>query len=125
MKGNTAFALHVLFGLFLFPCPLILAEVIEEDDKTYIRDRRGEKWDITQAVSIGFDPDNFEFGLGRNAFRPLDDKHLQSRIENISREIRILGVPGKTESKAFAIRKLSGHEIANSHIDDKPIAAAY
>ncbi len=39
-------------------------------------DRTGERWDITQAVSMGFDPDRFEFGIGRNAFYPLDENDV-------------------------------------------------
>jgi hypothetical protein len=39
----------------------------------YLVDRHGERWDITQAKSIGFEPGRFEFGIGRNAFRPLSD----------------------------------------------------
>lgn len=102
-----------------------LAGVIKKDGKIYISDRRGERWEITQAVSIGFDPAGFEFGLGRNAFSPLDDNGLQDATDSISGRLRILGVPGETESKAFAVGKLRGHEIANSSIDDQPIAAAY
>lgn len=102
-----------------------LAEVIEKGDKVFIRDRRGERWEITQAVSLGFDPAGFEFGLGRNAFSPLDDSQLQDAAGNIPGRPRVLGVPGENESTAFSVNRLGGHEIANSFIDDQPVAAAY
>ncbi len=125
MNGKNKFTIFLLFGLLFLACTVCFAEVIKSHGKTFIRDRKGEKWEITQAVSIGFNPYDFEYGLGRNAFSPLDDSHLRDATKNIPRRLRILGVPGENETKAFSIKKLSGHEIANSHIDDTPIAAAY
>lgn len=123
-KQMTRILLLLLSVMFVLVATS-LAGVIKKDGKIYISDRRGERWEITQAVSIGFDPAGFEFGLGRNAFSPLDDNGLQDATDSISGRLRILGVPGETESKAFAVGKLRGHEIANSSIDDQPIAAAY
>jgi len=123
-KQMTRILLLLLSVMFVLAATS-LAGVIKKDGKIYISDRRGERWEITQAVSIGFDPAGFEFGLGRNAFSPLDDNGLQDATDSISGRLRILGVPGETESKAFAVGKLRGHEIANSSIDDQPIAAAY
>jgi hypothetical protein len=125
MERKNKFAIFILFSVLFLVCSASFAQVIQKDGKTFIEDRTGEKWDITQAVSLGFKPNNFEFGLGRNAFSPLDDSLLQDATESISRRLRILGVPGENETKAFAVNKLRGHEIANSRIDNKPIAAAY
>jgi hypothetical protein len=125
MERKTKYSIFIVFSALFLICTVSFAGVIKKDGKTFISDRKGEKWDITQAVSIGFDPDEFEFGLGRYAFSPLDDTHLQGATKNIPQKLRVLGVPGESETKAFAIKKLRGHEIANSHIDDKPIAAAY
>jgi hypothetical protein len=49
------------------------AAVVVEGDKSYLVGQTGERWDITQAVSIGYDPFGFEFGIGRHAFQPLPD----------------------------------------------------
>ena len=125
MRKKNVFTASILFSILFLACTVSLAGVIHQDGKTFIRDRKGEKWDITQAVSIGFDPKGFEFGLGRNAFSPLNDNHLRDATGSIPRELRILGVTGENETKAFAIKKLRGHEIANSRIDDEPIAVAY
>jgi len=125
MKGKNKFTIFMLIGVFFLTCTVSFSEVIRKNGKIYIKDRQGEKWEITQAVSIGFRPHNFQFGLGRNAFSPLDDSHLQNATKRTPRRLRILGVHGENESKAFSIKKLKGHEIANSYIGDTPIAAAY
>ena len=125
MESKNKFAIFILLSVLLLVCSVSFAQVIQKDGKIFIEDRTGEKWDITQAVSLGFKPNNFEFGLGRNAFSPLDDSLFRDATKSISRRLRILGVPGESETKAFAVNKLRGHEIANSSIDEKPIAAAY
>ena len=125
MKRKNTFTFFMLFCTLLLACTVCFSEVITKNGKTFIKDRKGEKWEITQAVSIGFRPYHFEYGLGRNAFSPLDDSHLRNASKNIPQQLRIIGVQGKNESKAFSIKKLSGHEISNSYIDDTPIAAAY
>ncbi len=99
--------------------------ILKEGDQTFIIDRQGEQWDITQAVSIGFKPENFQFGLGRNAFTPLDDSFLRNQTENMPSDLRILGVSDDAEVRAYSIPRLRGHEIANSVIGSKPIAVGY
>ena len=125
MKKNKISVFIILFCLLVATVSVSFAGVIQTNGKTFLRDRRGEKWDISQAVSIGFNPYKFEFGLGRNAFKPLDDSHLRNASNTVPRRLRILGVTGESGSKAFSVKKLGGHEIANSFIDDAPIAAAY
>jgi hypothetical protein len=44
-----------------------LSFVTQEGDKTYIVDQTGERWDVTQAKLIGFRPERFQYGIGRNA----------------------------------------------------------
>jgi hypothetical protein len=101
------------------------SRVIEEEGKTYIVDRRGERWDITQAVSIGFRPHRFQHGIGRNAFTPLDDSQFSADNDGVRRNERIIGIAEGEHANAYAVSKLWRHEVANSHIGDKPIAAAY
>ena len=101
------------------------ADVIRQDDRVFIVDRTGERWDVTQAVSIGFDPHGFQFGIGRNAIRPLDESHLRDNPLVLDPGERVIGVENDNEAHAYVIRKLTRHEIANTRIGDKPIAAAY
>ena len=125
MKIKNIFTFFTLFAILFLAFTVSFSQIITQGGKTFIIDRKGEKWEITQAVSIGFRPQYFEYGLGRNAFSPLDDRYLRDATKRIPRSLRILGVQGENESKAFSIKKLKGHEIANSYIGDTPIAAAY
>ena len=97
----------------------------DEKSKIYISDRRGERWDITQAVSIGFKPEKFQFGLGRDAFEPLDDTFLKNDTSKTPSDLRIIGIAGESDAQAYSIPKLTGHEIANTTLGTEPIAAAY
>lgn len=125
MQKNKIGLFIILFCLLVATVSVSFAGVIQRNGKTFLRDRRGEQWDISQADSIGFNPYRFEFGLGKNAFKPLGDSHLRNASNTVPRRLRILGVTGESGSKAFSVKKLGGHEITNSFIDDAPIAAAY
>jgi hypothetical protein len=125
MKKKNIFTLFTLLGILLLAFTVGFSQVINQGGKTYIKDKKREKWDITQAVSIGFSPAYFQYGLGRNAFYTLDDRHLIDNPKRVSKSLRVLGVQREDESKAFSIKKLKGHEIANSSIGNTTIAAAY
>ena len=101
------------------------SRVIEEKEKTYIVDRHGERWDITQAVSIGFKPHRFQHGIGRNAFTPLDDSQFSENNDRVRQNERVIGIAERKHANAYSVSKLWRHEVANSHIGEKPIAAAY
>ena len=99
--------------------------VVKEGEQTYLVDRLGERWDITQAVSLGFKPKYFQYGLGRNAFVPLDDRSLADKADGVPSTLRILGVSEGEDARAYSIPTLTGHEIANSRVGSKPIAVGY
>jgi hypothetical protein len=92
---------------------------------TYILDWTGEKWDISQAESIGFRPEGFQFGIGRNAFTPLDDSSLTDNTESVPQDLRVIGVQEGSEAKAYSVPRLRWHEIANSNLASEPIAVGY
>jgi hypothetical protein len=98
---------------------------LEEEGKIYIVDRTGHKWDITQAVSLGFKPEKFQYGLGKDAFTPLDDTFLAENSGNVRENLRVIGVEEGIESRAYSVPRLSGHEISNSMLGIKPIAVGY
>jgi hypothetical protein len=114
-----------LGALYLSTHEIGSAAVLKEAEKIYIVDRTGERWDVTQAVSLGFDPDGFEFGLGRNAFTPLDDSLLTSDTTDVSKNMRVIGVTDGSSAKAYTIGRLLGHEISNSTIGSEPVAVTY
>jgi hypothetical protein len=114
--------LGIIFAIVLSEA---FSKVIGEKGKTYIVDWHGERWDISQAVTIGFKPHRFQHGIGRNAFTPLDDSDFSGDNAGVRRNERIIGIAEGDRANAYAISKLWRHEIANSFIGEKPITAAY
>ena len=128
--------IHKTLYLFMFIMVLALStvigslagafsKVIHDGDSTYIVDRHGERWDVTQARSIGFMPERFQHGIGRNAFTPLDDSSLKDQSPKVSKSLRVIGISDGKEARAYSVPRLYRHEVANSSIGDKQIAAAY
>ncbi len=125
MKTNIL-AILLSFSLFcLMAAEAAAAFVIRKGEKTYIEDQDGERWDVTQAKSLGFKPERFQYGIGRNAFTPLDDSSLSDGSSAVLRNPRVIGITDGTEARAYAIPKLRYHEIANTRIGTKPVAAGY
>jgi hypothetical protein len=116
----------ILLGLILaIALGQAFSRVIEEKGKTYIVDWHGERWDVTQAVSIGFEPHRFQHGIGRNAFTPLDDSQFSRDNSGVRLNERVIGISEGEHANAYSVSKLWRHEVANSFIGDRPIAAAY
>ena len=117
----------MVFALFAAVASLAgaFSKVIHDGDSTYIVDRHGERWDVTQARSIGFMPERFQHGIGRNAFTPLDDSSLKDQSPKVSKSLRVIGISDGKEARAYSVPRLYRHEVANSSIGDKQIAAAY
>jgi hypothetical protein len=99
--------------------------VKREDGKVYIIDRLGEKWDVTEAESAGFEPGKFQYGIGRNAFKTLDDSMLTDRISGLDPRMRVIGIGEGEDAKAYSVKKLYRHEISNSRLMGKPVAVGY
>jgi hypothetical protein len=104
---------------FAFP------RVNEHNDRIFIVDRHGEEWDVTEAMDLGFKPKEFQYGIGRNAFTPLDDSELTDNDFFMSSTQRIIGIKKDDKAHAYSVKKLSRHEVANTVIADTPISAAY
>jgi hypothetical protein len=101
------------------------SRVVHEGDSTFIIDRHGERWDVTQARSLGFMPERFQHGIGRNAFTPLDDSSLKDNSDSASQSLRVIGISDGKQANAYSVPRLWRHEVANSSLGDKKIAAAY
>jgi hypothetical protein len=116
----------IVFGIICFiTTGNVFSFVVKEGGKVYIVDQTGGRWNVTQAESIGFKPEGFQYGMGKNYFSPLNDSHLSDETGNVYSIPRILGVADGDEAKAYSIPKLSRHEIANSKIGSEPIAVGY
>lgn len=99
--------------------------VIRKRDGTLIVDQRGESCEVTQAQSLGFSPEEFQYGIGRNAFTPLDDSRIWKGDEQIPESTRVIGLKVGSSPIASSVPILSSHEIANSIIGGKPVAVGY
>ena len=100
------------------------ARVIHKDDRVYILDQTGVQWDVTQAKSLGFKPENFQYGIGKYAFETLDDSHLRDASPS-ERNSRVIGIAEGDQAQAYSVPKLRYHEIANTHLGDEPLAVGY
>ena len=128
MKITVMRIFKSLFGACLmlaFLAPHAPAAVLKEGGPTYLVDRTGERWDITQAVSIGFDPDHFEFGIGRHAFNPLGDADWEPGLKQNGSGMRVIGVAGNGDAHAYSVNKLRYHETANTFLGSDAIVAGY
>ena len=130
MKTNHKNRWLFLFVLFVFATVVLVSQssgtqAIKEGGQVYIVDQTGERWDITQAVSIGFDPRYFEFGIGRNAFNPLDGSNWKNTPEDKYNQMRVIGVTGNGDAHAYSVAKLWSHETANTFLGSQPIVAGY
>jgi hypothetical protein len=101
------------------------SNIRHEDGKTYIIDRTGDKWDVTQAVTLGFKPENFQYGIGKDTFTPLDDSSLTESSPDLPENMRVIGIEEGEDAKAYSVGRLSRHEIANSTLGEKPVAVGY
>jgi hypothetical protein len=126
MLRKAFFAILIVFGtLWFLSSGTASSFVTREGGKSYIVDQRGEKWDVSQAESIGFKPEGFQFGIGRNAFTPLDDSHLSDDTGSVQKDLRVIGVEEGSEAQAYSVPRLKWHEIANSNLGSEPIAVGY
>ena len=126
MFNKTLFSYTMVFGLFFgIASVMAFSRVIQEGENTYIVDRHGERWDVSQARSIGFEPERFQYGIGRNAFTPLDDSSLTQDTAGISKSQRVIGVSDGNIANAYSVSRLRHHETANSFLGGKAITAAY
>jgi hypothetical protein len=121
----TSLALVAAFSLLAFAAGPWGTTATGEDGRIYITDRTGERWDVTEAAALGFKPGRFQYGIGRHAFQTLDDSHLSAETKGAPERMRVIGVEGEGEAQAYSIRQLSWHEVANTHVDGKPIAVGY
>ena len=114
-----------VISLSLILVSLATARGVQEAGRTFLVDRTGERWDIYQAVSIGFDPHHFEFGIGRHAFQALDENDWSSDFRDSGSSMRVIGVAGNGDAHAYAVNKLRYHETANTFLGAQPIVAGY
>jgi hypothetical protein len=103
----------------------VQARVNQTGDKVFITDRTGVSWEVTQARTLGFTPEGFQYGIGKFAFTPLDDTRVSSSPDRIRENSRVIGFRHKGEAHAYSVDRLRYHELANTKIGDAHITAGY
>ena len=129
---KTFFLLLILFGCSeqktttLTEPPL----VEEEDEKIFIKDGTGKRWDITHAVNhYGFKPEFFDGGGGPFAIEPIIDPIMLSSGDpgypKIFDEQIVIGYKSGTDIRAYTLHIMALVEIANDFVDSSHVAVAY
>lgn len=136
LVATNSLSCKILFtALFLFAAVAMLLgcsdnTVEVEDGKILITDQTGKKWDITHAVNAyGFDPDNFNYGLGPDAITPINYPDAISPGEagypSSESTTRVIGTVVDGEARGYPIPLLSQHEVVNDLVETTHIAVLY
>ncbi len=116
----------IMVGVVLFFVNICLAAwLVREGDRVFIKDRNGEFWDVTQARSMGFKPHKFQYGIGKNAFAPLQDEDFEEDRVSSFFNSRVIGISMDNQARAYTLGRLKHHETANTTIAGKAIVAGY
>ena len=136
MTQTIAATVAVLVSLAAFACkkdtngPDGDARVVQRDDRILIVDRTGKEWDVTHAVQkYGFVAENFQFGLGPFAIRPILKPEMLSPGDAGYPDPRetflVLGTVINNEARAYPIPVMTWHEIADESFGETHVAVAY
>ncbi len=95
-----------------------------------ITDRTGKTWDVTHAFEeYGFVPESFQYGLGPFAITPINNPQMLSPGDSgyplDSDSFAILGTSLNGFTRAYPIRVMSRHEVANERFGEAHVAVAY
>jgi hypothetical protein len=106
------------------------AEVIKSNEKIFIVDRTGKKWDVTHAVDrYGFKADQFQFGLGPKAIPPLQNPQFlkpgDPGYPASFDQTLIIGTRLKNDARAYPIFMMKTYEIVDEEFDSTFVAVAY
>ena len=106
------------------------ATVQRVGDKIFIVDQTGKRWDVTHAVQkYGFVADQFQFGIGPNAIKPIINPVLvgpgQGGYPSSSSTFIVIGTEIGGDSRAYAISDLNPHEIVDEKFGDQHVAVGW
>jgi len=112
------------------PDTTIIDNDSSKNDRIFIVDRTGKKWDVTHAVKkYNFTPENFQYGLGPNAIKPILDPQMISPGDRgypgSGDNLIVIGVILNGESRAYPLEVLYSHEIVDEKFGDMHVAVAF
>jgi hypothetical protein len=105
-------------------------EIRNRDGRIFIVDNTGKEWDVTHAANVyGMQAEQFQFGLGPNAIRPIQNpKFLNPGDPGYpadNNDMLVIGSVFNGVNRAYPIRVLSSHEIVDDVFGDAHVAVAY
>jgi hypothetical protein len=124
-----AFLVLVIFGLQVHaqrPSALKNGKFFERNDHQMLFG--GKASDHFIIDNLDLNPEQFHYGLGREAFPALLEPKFESVLsadKNWMENDRFLVARKGGETKAYSVRDLTRHEVVNDVIDGEPIFAAY
>jgi hypothetical protein len=100
------------------------------ENEIFLTDLTGKRWDITHAVKVyGMRPENFRYGLGPNAIRPITDPEMISPGEpgypDDTATLDIIGTNIAGDARAYPVHPLGGHEVVDDVVGGEPVAVIY
>lgn len=110
--------------------PEVVTEKQGDEEKIFIIDRDGKKWDVTHAVKkYGFVASKFQFGLGKDAIPPIRDPqfHLPGEpgYPGASQTFLVIGTRLNDDARAYPLFVLKSHEIVVEQFGDIHVSVAY
>ena len=109
---------------------VIVVTDTSDTNKIFIEDRTGKKWDITHAVKeYGFNPDNFQYGLGPYAIRPLLEPNFvspgHSDFNSLEASTAVIGTTINEITRAYPLYMVGRYEIIDEEFDRTFVAVGY
>jgi hypothetical protein len=106
------------------------SDVIKENDRIFIEDRTGKRWDVTHAENkYGLKAERFQFGLGPNAIPPILNPEFLSPGEvgypASDQTFLVIGTALNNDPRAYSISDLTRHEVADEQFGSTHVAVAY
>lgn len=102
------------------------------DDSTvgFLVDRTGKSWNIRHAIDeYGMVPGDFQFGLGPDAIRPVNDPQFLTESDEAYPEadetFLVIGAEFDGEARAYPLHILRQREVVNEFVQDAHVAVAY
>ena len=101
-----------------------------DSSRIFIIDRTGKEWDVTHAVNeYDFDPEQFQYGLGPFAIRPILEPNLLSPDDpgypSANESERVIGTVINGIARAYPLSILRRHEVVDEQLGPTYVAVAY
>ena len=106
------------------------SHVLREGDRVFIVDRTEKRWEVTHAEKVyGFKPEEFQFGLGPNAIKPVLNPEMlcagDAGYPLADETPLVMGVDFMGYQRAYPIDVMSRYEVANEIFGAAHVAVAY